>query len=110
MPVLTYMGWVFLLQGFAMPLIVIAWRGTAVLRQPRRAVLSGVAGGAVSMVAYGLVLWAQTMGALAPIAALRESSIIVGALIGTVFFHERFGRPRLVGTVVVVAGIVALNL
>src|SRR5689334_24577121 len=52
MSVLTYMGWLFMLQGFAMPLAVIAWRGSAVLRQPRRAVLSGLGGGVVSMVAY----------------------------------------------------------
>jgi len=110
MPVLTYMGWVFLLQGFAMPLIVVAWRGTGVLRQPRRAVLSGVAGGAVSMVAYGLVLWAQTRGTLAAVAALRETSIIFGAVIGAVFFGERFGPRRALAAAVVVAGIVLISL
>ncbi|MET7278361.1 EamA family transporter [Kribbella sp. NPDC005582] len=110
MPVLTYMGWVFMLQGFAMPLIVVAWRGTAVLRQPRRAVLSGVAGGAVSMVAYGLVLWAQTRGTLAAVAALRETSIIFGAVIGAVFFGERFGPRRAIAAAVVVAGIVLISL
>jgi uncharacterized membrane protein len=55
------------------------------------------------------VLWAQTRGALAPIAALRETSVIFGAIIGTLFFREAFGRTRIVATVVVVAGIVLLN-
>jgi drug/metabolite transporter (DMT)-like permease len=110
MPVLTYMGWVFMLQGFAMPLIVIAWRGIAVLRQPRAAVLSGIGGGAVSMVAYGLVLWAQTRGTLAAVAALRETSIIFGAIIGAVFFGERFGPRRAIAAAVVVAGIVLISL
>jgi len=64
----------------------------------------------MSLCAYGLVLWAQTMGPLAPIAALRETSIIVGAIIGAVFLGERFGRPRIAATVVVVAGILVLNL
>ncbi len=109
MPVLTYMGWVFMLQGFVMPLVVLAWRGTAVLKQPRSAVLYGLGGGVVSMVAYGLVLWAQTRGTLAAIAALRETSIIFGAIIGAVFFGERFGPRRAIAAAVVVAGIVLIS-
>ena len=109
MPVLTYMGWVFMLQGFLMPLVVLAWRGPGVLKLPRSAVLSGLAGGVVSMIAYGLVLWAQTRGTLAAIAALRETSIIFGAIIGAVFFGERFGPRRAIAAVVVVAGIVLIS-
>jgi drug/metabolite transporter (DMT)-like permease len=110
MPVLTYMGWVFMLQGFVMPLAVLAWRGPAVLRQPRSAVLSGLGGGVVSMIAYGLVLWAQTRGTLAAIAALRETSIIFGAIIGALFFGERFGPRRAIAAAVVVSGIVLISL
>ncbi|TDD58246.1 EamA family transporter [Kribbella antibiotica] len=110
MPVLTYLGWGFMVQGFVLPLIVIAWRGTAVMRQPRRAVLSGLTGGVVSMAAYGLVLWAQTRGTLAEVAALRETSIIFGAIIGAVFFGERFGPKRAIAAAVVVAGIVLISL
>jgi drug/metabolite transporter (DMT)-like permease len=109
MPVLTYMGWVFMLQGFLMPLVVLAWRGPGVLKLPRSAVFSGLAGGVVSMIAYGLVLWAQTRGTLAAIAALRETSIIFGAIIGAVFFGERFGPRRAAAAVVVVAGIVLIS-
>ena len=63
----------------------------------------------MSLAAYGLVLWAQTRGALAPIAALRETSIIIGAVIGAVFFGERFGIGRAMASTVVVAGIVLIN-
>lgn len=55
--------------------------------------------------AYGLVLWAQTKAPLAPVAALRESSIIVGAAIGTLFFKERFGAPRIAAAGLMVVGI-----
>ncbi|MFD7153025.1 DMT family transporter [Kribbella sp. NPDC059898] len=109
MPVATYMGWVFMLQGFAVPLAVLAWRGPRTFNLPRPAVLSGLAGGVVSMAAYGLVLWAQTRGTLAAIAALRETSIIFGAIIGALFFHERFGPKRATAAAVVVAGIVLIT-
>ena len=108
MPVATYMGWVFMIQGFAVPLAVLWWRGSRAFALPRKAVLSGLAGGVVSMAAYGLVLWAQTRGALAAIAALRETSIIFGAIIGTLFFGERFGPRRALAAAVVVTGIILI--
>lgn len=109
MPVATYMGWVFMLQGLAVPLAVVWWRGPRVFQLPRSAVLSGLAGGVVSMAAYGLVLWAQTRGTLAAIAALRETSIIFGAILGAVFFGERFGPRRAIAAAVVVAGIILIT-
>ncbi|TDD29459.1 EamA family transporter [Kribbella turkmenica] len=109
MPVITYLGWVFMIQGFLVPLVSLGVRGPGVFRQPRSAILTGLGGGLVSMVAYGLVLWAQTRGTLAAIAALRETSIIFGAVIGTLFFGERFGPRRALAAVVVVAGIVLIS-
>ena len=110
MPVATYMGWVFMLQGFAVPLAVVLWRGPQAFNLPKPAIFSGLFGGVVSMAAYGLVLWAQTRGTLAAIAALRETSIIFGALIGTLFFNERFGPKRAAAAAVVVTGIVLITL
>jgi drug/metabolite transporter (DMT)-like permease len=72
-------------------------------------VYAGLGGGLVSMVAYGLVLWAQQRGTLASIAALRETSIIFGAIIGALFFGERFGPKRAIAAAVVVAGIVLIS-
>lgn len=107
---LGYTTWLMLLQGVTIPSYALVRHRRALAGMLRPVAWRGLAGGALSVLAYGLVLWAQTRGALAPIAALRETSIIVGAILGTVFFHERFGRPRIVATVLVVAGIVLLNL
>jgi uncharacterized membrane protein len=71
---------------------------------------AGLGGGVVSLAAYGLVLVAQTSGATAAIAALRETSIVIGAVIGTVFLGERFGTGRAIAAAVVAAGIVLVNL
>ena len=104
-----YIGWLILLQSLCVPMFALARRRRVLLRQPRRILLSGLAAGALSLLAYGLVLWAQTRGALAPIAALRETSVIFGAIIGTLVFREPFGRARITATVLVVTGIVLLN-
>ncbi|MFC0550323.1 DMT family transporter [Planotetraspora thailandica] len=109
-PVLTYAAWLFLLQGPVLPLIALAKKGRALPGQLRPSLVTGLAGGVASLAAYGLVLWAQTRGALAPIAALRETSIVFGAVIGAVFLGERFGSSRAAASAVVVLGIVLINL
>ena len=105
-----YAGWLFLAEGSVLPVIALAARRGRLWRQVRPHLAAGVGGGVLSLGAYALVLWAQTRGALAPIAALRETSVIIGAIIGAVVFHERFGRWRIVATCLVAGGVVLINL
>jgi len=105
-----YIGWLMVLESLCVPMFALARRRDVVLKQRPRILLAGLAAGALSVLAYGLVLWAQTRGALAPIAALRETSVIFGAIIGTLVFREPFGRTRIAATVLVAAGIVLLNI
>ncbi|GCD37113.1 membrane protein [Streptomyces chrestomyceticus JCM 4735] len=102
---LGYIGWLMVLEGLAIPVYALVTRRRLLAAQLRPVALRGALGGVLSVFAYGLVLWAQTRADLAPIAALRESSIIVGAAIGTLFFKERFGAPRLAAAGLMVAGI-----
>ncbi|MGH3254418.1 MAG: EamA family transporter [Streptosporangiaceae bacterium] len=104
-----YIGWLMLLQSLCVPAFALVRRRDVLTKQPPRILLAGLAAGALSVLAYGLVLWAQTRGALAPIAALRETSVIFGAIIGTLVFREPFGRARIAATVLVAAGILLLN-
>ena len=105
----AYIGWLMLLESLGVPLWALIMRRSVLTKQPVKTIGAGLLAGALSVLAYGLVLWAQTRGALAPIAALRETSVIFGAIIGTMVFREPFGRTRIVATIVVSAGIIALN-
>jgi drug/metabolite transporter (DMT)-like permease len=101
---LGYAMWLMALEG------LLTWVAVTVrVRRPptgpwRRAAVAGV----LSVAAYTLVLWAQTRGALAAVAALRESSVVIGAAIGAILFGETLGRRRLFASVLVAAGVVAL--
>jgi drug/metabolite transporter (DMT)-like permease len=104
-----YIGWLMTLEGLAIPAAAIVIRRGALAGQVRGVWPVGLAGGVLSTAAYGLVLWAQTHAALALVAALRETSIVIGAVIGSLIFREPFGRPRIAATILVVAGILLLN-
>jgi drug/metabolite transporter (DMT)-like permease len=104
-----YIGWLMVLESLCVPMLALVRRRDVLLKQPPRILLAGLGAGALSVLAYGLVLWAQTRGALAPIAALRETSVIFGAIIATLVFREPFGRTRIAAAALVAAGIVLLN-
>jgi drug/metabolite transporter (DMT)-like permease len=105
-----YIGWLMVLMSLGVPLFALIRRRGVLREQSWRVLAAGVTAGALSTLAYGLVLWAQTRGALAPIAALRETSVIFGSITGTVVFKEPFGRSRIAATIVVAVGIIVLNL
>jgi drug/metabolite transporter (DMT)-like permease len=77
-------------------------------RRLRRDILAGLGAGVISVLAYGIVVWAQTHGPLALVSALRETSVISAALIATLLFKEPFARRRLLPSVAVVLGIVLI--
>ncbi len=109
-PLFAYTGWMFLLQGPPIAVIAVARRGRRLPGALRASAVPGLTGGVISLAAYTIVLWAQTSGALAPIAALRETSIIFGALIGALFLGERLGARRAIAAAVVLAGVLLISL
>jgi drug/metabolite transporter (DMT)-like permease len=64
----------------------------------------GIAIGVISFAGYGLVLWAQTFAPIAQVTALRETSVVWGALIAFVFLRERLGARRWMGAFIVACG------
>ncbi|MEU8216714.1 hypothetical protein AB0C47_13185 [Micromonospora taraxaci] len=56
------------------------------------------------------MLVAQTSGATAAVAALRETSVVFAAVTGTVFFKESLGVRRAVAADILAASIVLMSL
>jgi len=64
--------------------------------------------GAFIVGAYGSVLAALRLADAAPVAAVRESSVVIAAFFAAVFLHEKVDARRLGGAVCVVAGVAAI--
>jgi drug/metabolite transporter (DMT)-like permease len=60
--------------------------------------------------AYGFTLAALRLAPAAPVAAVRETSIVIATLLGALVLHETVGRARAAGAVVIVAGVAAIAL
>jgi drug/metabolite transporter (DMT)-like permease len=107
---LGYTALLFLLQGPVMIVVAGVRRRHDLAWATPRNLTAGLTAGALSLAAYGIVIWAQTQGPLALVSALRETSVISAAIIAAVVFHEPFGRRRLLPAAAVVAGIILINL
>jgi uncharacterized membrane protein len=64
--------------------------------------------GALIVGAYGSVLAALRLADAAPVAAVRESSVVIAAFLAAVFLHENVDRRRMSGALLVVAGVAAI--
>ena len=69
-----------------------------------------ILGGAGTLGAYGLALWAMTVAPLAAVAALRETSILFAALIARFFLAERIDSKRAIAIAAIAAGAVLMRL
>jgi phosphonate utilization associated putative membrane protein len=111
---LRYVLTLIALDGIAYPLGVWLQRGAAgrqaTLAYARRRWPIAMLGGSASIGSYAIALWAMTRAPVASVAALRETSVLFAALLGTLLLKERFGWQRALGTAVIVAGVVALRL
>jgi drug/metabolite transporter (DMT)-like permease len=110
---LSYTAWMFMFY-WLMPVLFVAMRGRdallASLNSAPRAVGSSLAGGLVSIAAYGIVIWAMQSGAMGTVSALRETSVVFAVLIGRVFLREAVSAKRWLACVVVAAGAICLGL
>lgn len=104
---LGYIGWLFVFEcmaGFGFLYL----RRSRLRTLPAGVWVAGLIGGIVSAVAYGLAIYAQTLTSLGAVSAIRESSVVIAALIGVCWFGERPWKLRLVAAGVVAAGVILL--
>ncbi|HEU5151022.1 MAG TPA: EamA family transporter [Iamia sp.] len=67
-----------------------------------------LAGGVGTVTAYTMVLVAVRQAPVGYVTMLRESSVVLGALVGWLVLHEGLGRRRLVASLVILGGLVLL--
>ena len=104
-----YLVWLFFLDAWPTLLAILWLRRGRFLQTPRGDVARSLAGGLLSMLAYGIVVWAMSQAPVAVVAALRESSILFAALISVFVLKERPGSVRLAAIVLLAAAVALLR-
>ena len=106
---LAYIAWLCVLEGPWLLVLAIVLRPHTVWSHLKRYWWRGVMGGVIANTGYGIAIYALVLGPMAHVAALRETSVLFGALMGTLLLGEPFGRRRVAAACVIVTGLVLMN-
>ena len=106
---LSYIAWLCVVEGPWLLVLAIVLRPGTVWAHLRRTWWRGAIGGVIANVGYGIAIYALVLGPMAHIAALRETSVLFGALMGTLLLGEPFGLRRVAAAFVIVVGLVMMN-
>jgi drug/metabolite transporter (DMT)-like permease len=101
---MSYILWLLSIDAFPVMVVGLWLRRGRVVESFRPHLKWAAVGGLLSALGYGIVIWAMGKAPLAQVSALRESSVILAAIIGTALLGESFGRRRILAAVLVAAG------
>lgn len=107
--VLTFIVWLFLFDWIGIAVANIWARKRSVFADIRPRLKDGVIGGVLGTISYGSALFAFTMTNAANVTAIRETSVVFGAIFGVVFLRESFGKRRIVAAGILAAGLMLLE-
>ena len=107
---LSFMGWSFVVNALIFPILLkIMNQADVVKRVFSEAKLLFWFGGTISYIVYAIVVWGFTQAPIPLVSALRETSVIIALLIGTIFLKERFTIFKASSILVIFAGVVLLK-
>jgi drug/metabolite transporter (DMT)-like permease len=103
----AYATSMFLLWSITMPPIYYAMRRKPpAYTTPQTAI--ALTGGMVSILAYGIIIWAMQYDAMGVVSALRETSVVYAAIIGRLFLKERLTTRRILSCLSIAMGAACL--
>ena len=106
---LGYIAWLNIAEGPWVMLVALYRRRGAAIVHLRSFWWRGTLGGVIATAGYGIAIWALSLGAMAHVAALRETSVLFAALMGTFLLKERFGLWRVGAAALIVSGLILMN-
>jgi len=107
---MAYTVWMCALWGVLMPPVYIGLRGTNSLFAIRRpGFITAFIGGLVSLLAYGIVIYAMSGAPMGAVSALRETSVLFAAVIGYFFLGETLTVRKMLACAVIAIGTIIIG-
>lgn len=106
----AYTALLFLLDGIAMAVYGGLRMGPRLVSAMRINWPTMLFGGVLSIASYWIAIWAMSVAPIGLVAALRETSVIFGALFAVLLLKEPIRAARVVAAVLVVAGAIFIRL
>ena len=106
---MAYTVWMCALWGVLMPAVYIGMRGAGSLFTRRPGFMTAFGGGLVSLLAYGIIIYAMSGAPMGAVSALRETSVLFAALIGYFFLGETLTVRKMLACAVIAIGTIIIG-
>jgi len=104
--ILGFAVWLTIGDGVLTFLIALIWKRNEIVMVVKNNVMTGIAGGAMQVGAYWIIVYALAVAPMGMVSGLRETSVLFAALISTFLLKEGFGVWRFVSACLVTFGLI----
>ena len=101
---MMFIAWFYVAEGFSMPFaLVLRDRASAIAALIGNA-KTGLAAGVMALLAFLPALFAFKLAPVGAVAALRETSVLIGLVLGGIMIKEKIDRTRIFGALLITFG------
>ncbi len=105
----TYIVWFFIFDAIGLPLLVMWLRRGRFRAALKPEIKFGVLSAMLSVMGFGLALYAFSIAPVAKMSAVRETSVVFGAALAVIFLKESFGIRRIVLACIMALGLMMMQ-
>lgn len=107
---LAFIAWFFVIEGLGISIMVSFLKRynfkAYILADWRGGILAGLFG----LITYTTALYAFSIAPIAGLAALRETSVIFGAILAVFWLKESFGKRRIILAIILALGLILMHM
>jgi len=107
---LSYIAWFFLLDGIGLPLIAAFKEKRQFMIKARPDMKRALWAGLFSLTSYGAALYALSLAPVGKMSALRETSVVFGAIFAALILKESLSGRRIFYAVILVSGLILMQI
>lgn len=106
----SFIAWFFVIEGIGISFIVALMRKKGLKAKIKADWRGGIIAGVLGLMTYATALYAFSLAPIAGLAALRETSVIFGALLATLWLKEAFGVRRIILAIILAIGLILMHM
>lgn len=106
----SFIAWFFLIEGLGISLIISVLKRKNLIEKVVKDWRGGILAGLFGFISYTTALYAFSLAPIAGLAALRETSVIFGALLATIWLKEAFGMRRIILAIILAFGLILMHM
>ncbi|GAB1438267.1 DMT family transporter [Providencia sp.] len=106
----VYTLWLFLLNGIVLTIPGVIKYRRALLLGVQQYWQSGLLGGLMQLISYGIAIWAMSQAPIVVVAAIRETSVLFAMFLSIVFLKEKFNMVRIIACIIILGGVLLAKL